>query len=184
MGRGAFRARPVRAPRAQPPHNLLTAVSRFGLATARVPSMRDFREAISSRVVVYDGGMGATLEQFELSPDGLRGARRQVPRGARPAPSRRDRGRSRLDARRRRRRRRDRHIPGLAPEARRVGARRAHARDQREGRADRTPRGGRAHASSRARSDRRASCRPPKTPRSARSASASSWRSSPSRRAG
>jgi 5-methyltetrahydrofolate--homocysteine methyltransferase len=28
--------------------------------------MRDYREAIASRVVVYDGGMGATLEQFEL----------------------------------------------------------------------------------------------------------------------
>ncbi len=31
--------------------------------------MRDYREAISSRVVVYDGGMGATLEQFDLSAD-------------------------------------------------------------------------------------------------------------------
>jgi 5-methyltetrahydrofolate--homocysteine methyltransferase len=31
--------------------------------------MRDFREAIASRVVVYDGGMGATLEQFELTPE-------------------------------------------------------------------------------------------------------------------
>ena len=31
--------------------------------------MRDFPHAISSRVVVYDGGMGATLEQFELSSE-------------------------------------------------------------------------------------------------------------------
>jgi 5-methyltetrahydrofolate--homocysteine methyltransferase len=31
--------------------------------------MRDFLEAISSRVVVYDGGMGATLEQFDLSSE-------------------------------------------------------------------------------------------------------------------
>jgi 5-methyltetrahydrofolate--homocysteine methyltransferase len=31
--------------------------------------MRDFREAIASRVVVYDGGMGATLEQFDLSSE-------------------------------------------------------------------------------------------------------------------
>jgi 5-methyltetrahydrofolate--homocysteine methyltransferase len=29
--------------------------------------MRDFREAIASRVVIYDGGMGATLEQLELT---------------------------------------------------------------------------------------------------------------------
>src|SRR5438067_10239491 len=29
--------------------------------------MRDFLEAVRSRVVVYDGGMGATLEQFDLS---------------------------------------------------------------------------------------------------------------------
>src|SRR5215212_9632752 len=31
--------------------------------------MRDYLEAIKSRVVVYDGGMGATLEQFELSSE-------------------------------------------------------------------------------------------------------------------
>src|SRR3954463_16763563 len=31
--------------------------------------MRDFRQAIRERVVVFDGGMGATLEQFELSPE-------------------------------------------------------------------------------------------------------------------
>src|SRR5271165_3597471 len=31
--------------------------------------MRDYREAIGSRVVIYDGGMGATLEQFELSSE-------------------------------------------------------------------------------------------------------------------
>jgi 5-methyltetrahydrofolate--homocysteine methyltransferase len=38
--------------------------------------MRDYREAIASRVVVYDGGMGATLEQFDLSAEdygGLQG---------------------------------------------------------------------------------------------------------------
>ncbi|MBA2513582.1 MAG: homocysteine S-methyltransferase family protein, partial [Solirubrobacterales bacterium] len=29
--------------------------------------MRDYRHAINSRVVVFDGGMGATLEQFDLS---------------------------------------------------------------------------------------------------------------------
>ena len=31
--------------------------------------MRDYLEAISSRVVVYDGGMGATLERFELTSE-------------------------------------------------------------------------------------------------------------------
>jgi 5-methyltetrahydrofolate--homocysteine methyltransferase len=38
--------------------------------------MRDYLQAIHSRVVVYDGGMGATLEQFELTSEdygGLRG---------------------------------------------------------------------------------------------------------------
>src|SRR5271170_749384 len=29
--------------------------------------MRDYLQAIHSRVVVYDGGMGATLEQFDLT---------------------------------------------------------------------------------------------------------------------
>ena len=31
--------------------------------------MRDYIDAINSRVVVYDGGMGATLEQFDLSSE-------------------------------------------------------------------------------------------------------------------
>src|SRR6202035_6170865 len=38
--------------------------------------MRDYLEAIRSRVVVYDGGMGATLEQFDLTSEdygGLQG---------------------------------------------------------------------------------------------------------------
>src|SRR6185503_12165362 len=38
--------------------------------------MRDYRRAISERVVVYDGGMGATLEQFDLTSEdygGLQG---------------------------------------------------------------------------------------------------------------
>src|ERR1700704_34115 len=30
---------------------------------------RDFRTAVNDRVVVFDGGMGATLEQFELTPE-------------------------------------------------------------------------------------------------------------------
>src|SRR5487761_833280 len=38
--------------------------------------MRDYTDAIARRVVVYDGGMGATLEQFELTSEdygGLQG---------------------------------------------------------------------------------------------------------------
>src|SRR5580692_10472248 len=38
--------------------------------------MRDYLKAISERVVVYDGGMGATLEQFDLTQEdygGLQG---------------------------------------------------------------------------------------------------------------
>src|SRR4051794_12731579 len=31
--------------------------------------MRDYLDAIRSRVVVFDGGMGATLEQFDLSSE-------------------------------------------------------------------------------------------------------------------
>src|ERR687885_1714744 len=31
--------------------------------------MRDFLDAVRSRVVVYDGGMGATLEQFDLTSE-------------------------------------------------------------------------------------------------------------------
>jgi 5-methyltetrahydrofolate--homocysteine methyltransferase len=31
--------------------------------------MRDYRQAISERVVVFDGGMGATLEQFDLTSE-------------------------------------------------------------------------------------------------------------------
>src|ERR1700691_4024694 len=31
--------------------------------------MRDYRAALREKVVVYDGGMGATLEQFELTTE-------------------------------------------------------------------------------------------------------------------
>src|SRR3712207_7435937 len=31
--------------------------------------MRDYLEAIRNRVVVFDGGMGATLEQFDLTQE-------------------------------------------------------------------------------------------------------------------
>ena len=32
-----------------------------------LPAERDFLEATRERVVVFDGGMGATLEKFDLS---------------------------------------------------------------------------------------------------------------------
>src|SRR5918912_3617763 len=38
--------------------------------------MRDYMQAVRSRVVIFDGGMGATLEQFDLTPEdygGLKG---------------------------------------------------------------------------------------------------------------
>src|SRR4051794_9416850 len=43
--------------------NLDTTMSRFGT----LAPMRDFLAAVRDHVVVFDGGMGATLEQFDLS---------------------------------------------------------------------------------------------------------------------
>src|SRR5919204_256923 len=34
----------------------------------RSAGMRDYMQAVCSRVVVFDGGMGATLEQLDLTP--------------------------------------------------------------------------------------------------------------------
>ena len=115
--------------------------------------------------------MGATLEQFELTAEDYGGLRGQVPRGARAQPSRRDRGRAQLDARGRRGSARDRHLPGLADQARASGAwpttRSRSTPRRRKSRARRPAR----TASSPARSGRRASCRPPRIRRSGRSAS-------------
>src|SRR5580693_5336339 len=52
------------------------SVSRLGGSLLASPQMRDYLDAIARRVVVYDGGMGATLEQFELTSEdygGLQG---------------------------------------------------------------------------------------------------------------
>ena len=65
--------------------------------------MRDYLDAIRSRVVVFDGGMGATLEQFDLSLERDYAASRARARGARAQPARRHRGRPRVDGRGRRR---------------------------------------------------------------------------------
>ena len=43
---------------------------------------RDFLAATRERVVVFDGGMGATLEQFDLTHEDYGGLAGQVPRGA------------------------------------------------------------------------------------------------------
>ena len=130
--------------------------------------MRDFLAAIRERVVVFDGGMGATLEEFDLSrgrlgelagkrhealvlhrPDVIQGC---TSRWSGPAPRSWRPTRSRPPA-----------------QARGVGPRRAHARDQParppRSRARRSAR----TASSRARSARPATSPPPTTRRSARS---------------
>src|SRR3954470_13095017 len=49
--------------------------------------MRDYLEAINSRIVIFDGGMGATLEQFDLSEKdygGLKGKAHEAPVLPRP----------------------------------------------------------------------------------------------------
>src|SRR5829696_6983227 len=48
--------------------NLHTFVSRFGSMSRTLAAERDFIQATRERVVVFDGGMGATLEQFDLTP--------------------------------------------------------------------------------------------------------------------
>src|SRR3954470_23600833 len=53
--------------------SLDTTLSRFG-SIAR--SMRDYLKAVQDHIVVFDGGMGATLEQFDLTQEdygGLQG---------------------------------------------------------------------------------------------------------------
>jgi 5-methyltetrahydrofolate--homocysteine methyltransferase len=57
-------ARPTRGGGAPP-----AAASGGGKRAGSIDAMRDFLEAVRSRVVVYDGGMGATLEQFDLTAE-------------------------------------------------------------------------------------------------------------------
>ncbi len=64
----------------EPPFGCGRAIAETAREANRTASsilvMRDFLQAIHSRVVVYDGGMGATLEQFDLTPEdygGLQG---------------------------------------------------------------------------------------------------------------
>ena len=88
--------------------------------------MRDYLAAIRDHVVVFDGGMGATLEQFDLSLENdyqLPGRAHEVLVLNRPDVIE---DVHELDGRGRRRGRRDRHLPGQPPEARGVGPRRPH----------------------------------------------------------
>ena len=145
--------------------------------------MRDFLAATRERIVVFDGGMGATLEQFDLSlehdyrlpgrchealvlnrPDVIEGVHASMLEAGAEVLETDTFQASRLK---------------LAE----WGLERPHARDQRQGRPDR-PRGRRrATASSPARSARPASCPPATTRRSARSRfRRAASRSSPSRR--
>ena len=143
-------------------------------------AMRDFLAATRDRVVVFDGGMGATLEQFDLSLEKdyrLPGRCHEALVLNRPG---RHPGRARVDGRGGRGGRGDRHVPGQPAEARGVGPGRA-TRTRSTSRPRRSPaRRSARTASSPARSARPASCPRPRTRASARSASASSSRSSPS----
>ena len=85
-------------------------------------SERDYLKAISERVVVYDGGMGATLEQFELTSEdygGLPGKCHEALVLNRPDVIEGVHA-SMLEAGAEVRR--DRHLPGLADQARASGA--------------------------------------------------------------
>ena len=103
--------------------------------------MRDYLAAVRSGVVVFDGGMGATLEEFDLTPEdygGLAGKCHEALVLNRPDVIEGVHA-SMVEAGARRGR--DRHLPGQPPQARGVGPRRAHAGDQPQGRRDRAPRG-------------------------------------------
>ena len=90
--------------------------------------MRDYLAAIRERIVVFDGGMGATLEQFDLSLEDdyrLPGRCHEALVLNRPDVIEE---RAPLDARGGRRGARDRHLPGLAAEAVGVGPGGPHRR--------------------------------------------------------
>ena len=145
--------------------------------------MRDYLAAIRERVVVFDGSMGATLEQYDLSLE--RDYRLPGPRarGARAQPARRDRRPARamvavgaevVETDTFQASRLKLEEWGLERRTRtRSTARRRRSRARRSA----------SSASWPARSAPPGSCPPPTTRRSAGSASASSWPSSRSRRA-
>src|SRR5437588_782100 len=53
-------------PTRQPSHSRVKVGRSAGSITSMPSSQRDFLAATRERVIVYDGGMGATLEQFDL----------------------------------------------------------------------------------------------------------------------
>ncbi len=65
--------------------------------------MRDFLAATRERVVVFDGGMGATLEQFDLTQADYGGLEGKCHEALILQPPRRHPGRARVDGRGRRR---------------------------------------------------------------------------------
>ena len=122
-----------------PGPNLATTVSRFGsMADARLPS----GHARAGDRLRRRHGRHARAVRSE--PRARLPAARPLPRGAGPQPPRRDRGRPRLDDRGRSRGARDRHVPGVAAEAGRMGPRGPHRGDQPQGRPDRPQRRRRA----------------------------------------
>ena len=74
-------------------------------------------------MVIFDGGMGATLEQFDLTAEDYGGLPGKCHEALILQPPGRDQGRSRVHGRRRRRGAGDRHLPGQPPQARGVGPR-------------------------------------------------------------
>ncbi|MDE3070410.1 MAG: homocysteine S-methyltransferase family protein, partial [Acidobacteriota bacterium] len=65
------RARPwsAGAPIAAKPCHARVKVGRIAASIHAVAAERDYRDLVRSRVVLYDGGMGATLEQLELTAE-------------------------------------------------------------------------------------------------------------------
>ena len=119
---------PPRTPRAL---SGLRTLTRLCQGSGSIARMRDYLAATRERVVVFDGGMGATLEQFDLSLEhdygGLPGKCHEVLVLNRPDviegvhASMVEAGAEVVETD---------TLPGQPPEARGVGPGRAHARDQ------------------------------------------------------
>ena len=162
--------------------NIATTLSRLAVSLVEAPDpIADYLDAISSRVVVFDGGMGATLER-STHRRGLRRAAGQVPRGARSSTARTSsRASTTRWSNRARRSSETDTFQACRLKLDEWGLARPHARDQ--------PQGGRDRAQGRRRAAlRRGLDRPDRPPARLRRpdprqdpASASSSRSSPSR---
>ena len=147
--RAVGRRTPIRAcPSGTPPHaattrgpppspNIATTLSRLAVSLVKCPTNARLprRHQQPSRRLRRRYGCDAGAVRPHRR--GLRRPAGQVPRGADPAPPGRHRGRPPLDGRIGCRGRRDRHLPGQPAQARRVGSRGPHARDQPQGGRDR-----------------------------------------------